>query len=70
MHTMSKPTKSQASDTQELPVIGYTKADAARMLTISSRSLDHLIKRGQIRIVKLGRRVIVPASVLHELMDA
>ena len=69
---MPKPSKSaplaQSSDTHELPVVGYTKADAARMLTLSLKSLDNLIKHGALRHVKLGRRVLIPASAIDDLL--
>ena len=43
--------------------------DAARAIGISRSSLYRQIKQGRIRTVKLGRRTLVPTSVLAELID-
>jgi excisionase family DNA binding protein len=42
----------------------HPRADSARRLSISLRKLDELISEKKIRIVKIGRRTLVPASEL------
>ena len=47
-----------------------TVDEAATLLRISRRHLYELIAEGKIRAVKLGRRVIVPRSVIEALAAA
>jgi excisionase family DNA binding protein len=44
-----------------------TRVEAAALLRVSPRSVDKLIKRGLLRPVLLGRRVLLPMRELHRL---
>lgn len=47
---------------------GYTIDEAARRLTVSRRTLQQMIADGNLRVAKLGRRVVVPeAEILRVL---
>lgn len=50
--------------------MAYTPVEAARALGISERSLRALIAREQVRVVRVGRRVLVPVQELHRLLAA
>jgi excisionase family DNA binding protein len=43
----------------------YPRAGAARRLWISLRKLDQLISRKEIRVIRIGRRTLVPAAELE-----
>jgi len=45
----------------------YTRREAATYLRIGSSLLDRLIAAGDVRVVRLRRRVVIPASSLREL---
>jgi excisionase family DNA binding protein len=42
--------------------LAYTKADAAKMLSLSLRSIDNLIALKELTVRRVGRRVIIPAT--------
>jgi excisionase family DNA binding protein len=43
--------------------------EAGEMLSIAPRTIRAWIKSGRIRAVRLGRRVLVPVSELHRLIQ-
>jgi len=45
----------------------YSLDEAAESISLSRRSLYHLIESGELRTVKLGRRRLVPRSELERL---
>ena len=45
----------------------YSKVEAAKLLSISVRSLEYLIAAGMIRVVRKGRRVLLPRSEILRL---
>ena len=45
-----------------------TIAQAAEALTVSISTMKALIAKGSVRVVRLGRRVIVPASEIARLL--
>jgi excisionase family DNA binding protein len=47
---------------------GFKPRDAAFELTISRSHLYNLIKKGEIRVVKIGHRTVVPASEIDRLL--
>jgi excisionase family DNA binding protein len=47
-----------------------SKQEAARMLGVSLRSLEHLISRQEISTRKIGRRVLIPRSVIESFAKA
>jgi excisionase family DNA binding protein len=44
----------------------YDKKDAAELLSISVRSIDYLIAEGQLRVRRVGRRVLIPYQSLQQ----
>lgn len=46
----------------------YTVPQAAEMLGLSEVYLRVMLKRGDIRCVKAGRRVLVPATAIREFL--
>lgn len=46
----------------------YTVSQAAEMLGLSEVYLRVMLKRGDIRSVKAGRRVLVPATAIREFL--
>ncbi|BDG16980.1 helix-turn-helix domain-containing protein [Thermus brockianus] len=62
---MPNPTTPQTA----LPPVAYNIAQAARVLGIGERTLRYLIRAGQIRVARVGRRVLVPHSALVEFVE-
>ena len=50
-------------------LLAYSKREAAAATSLSVRSLDYLIERGQLRAVKVGRRVLIPSRELERLIE-
>jgi excisionase family DNA binding protein len=44
-------------------------AEAARLLGISERHANELIRRGELPHVRLGHRVVVPRKALERLLE-
>jgi len=40
----------------------YTRTDAARRLRCSQATIRHMIENGDLRVVRFGRRTVIPAS--------
>jgi len=53
---------------QFLPLL-YSKREAARLLSVSVRTLHALVEAHQLRTVHVGRRVLVPHAALVEFCD-
>ena len=49
--------------------LAVTIAEAAQMTTLCRRTIANCVKRGQIRVVKIGRRTIIPISSLEALVS-
>ena len=47
---------------------GFKPAEAARQLSISRTGLYRLIHTGDIRVVKIGHRTVVPAAEIERLL--
>lgn len=45
-----------------------TREEAAALVGVSVRTLDELIKEGRIRVVRVGRRVLVLRSAVSEFL--
>ena len=52
------------------PRKAYTVADAAAALGVSEWLIRDLCRTGQLRCVRLRRRIIIPADALDELLAA
>jgi len=48
----------------------YSPNEAAEQLSIGRTTLFALIKEGRLRVIKLGRRTLVPASALAALIQS
>ena len=46
----------------------YSKAELATQLGVSKDSVNRAIKGGEIRIVRFGRRVLIPCDQLARLL--
>lgn len=58
---------SRSESLRDLPErILVNKRDAARMLSISLRTLDYLIFNQELSVRRIGRRVLIPRRVLEE----
>ena len=47
----------------------YTVAEAAELLRVSQWLVREACRRGEIRSVRLGSRIIIPAAALDEFLD-
>lgn len=47
-----------------------SREEAAQALTISTRTLDRLIRAGRLAIVKVGARVLVPTSEVDRFLGS
>ena len=52
----------------ELTPLAYRLEDAARMLTIDTRTLRRMIDRGEVCVAKLGRRRAISAAEVNRLL--
>jgi len=50
-------------------LLAYSKREASAATSLSVRSLDYLIEKGQLRAVKVGRRVLIPSRELERLIE-
>ena len=50
-------------------LLAYSKKEAAAATSLSVRSIDYLIEKGQLRAVKVGRRVLIPSKELERLVE-
>lgn len=48
--------------------IAVSKAEAARLLSLSNRTVDRRLADGSIRHVKIGGRVVIPVAELERLV--
>jgi excisionase family DNA binding protein len=47
----------------------YTIDEAARLLGISRNSAYEAARRGELPVIRLGRRILIPRSRLADLLD-
>lgn len=48
--------------------LAYNTEEAARALGLSPRTVRTMIARDELRVVRVGRRVLIPAEALRELL--
>jgi excisionase family DNA binding protein len=48
-----------------LPLL-YSKKEAARLLSVSIRTIDYLLSRQELESRKLGKRVLIPRHALEK----
>ena len=56
-------------DEQEVPAVLYRVEEAAEALRLSRSAIYELIRSGQLRSVKVGRRRLIPVDALRECVD-
>lgn len=49
---------------EEEPRLLYDRKNAARQLSISVRSLDYLIARGELQYRRMGKKILIPRGEL------
>ncbi len=49
--------------------LGYSIKNAARAVDCSERTIYNLVDAGKLRMVKVGRRSIIPAADLRALIE-
>lgn len=47
--------------------IAFSVAEVAKLIGVHQNSVKNYVKRGEIRVVKLGARVLVPKAELERL---
>jgi excisionase family DNA binding protein len=55
-------------DDLSLTKFAYSKAEAAKMISVSLRTIDNLIAQKELTARKIGRRVVVPHSSIVALL--
>lgn len=48
--------------------LAYSKAEAAKLLGLHENSVSNAIRRGELRAVRLGTRVLIPRGELERLL--
>ena len=48
----------------------YSVDDAATLMSVGKRSLYREIASGRIKVVKMGKRTLVPAGAIQDWMEA
>ena len=48
--------------------LAYTKVEVARMLGISVQTVNRMIARGEIPVIRAGKRVLIPRDFLEETL--
>lgn len=51
-----------------MPRLALTKEEAADALSVCPRSIDMLIASGQLRPVRVGRRVLIAVAEIHRYL--
>lgn len=64
-----KDSHDESVATGEQPLI-YGVEEAARVLRISRDTTYELLRSGQLRSIKVGRRRLIPAVAIHEYIRA
>ena len=52
-----------------VPKLALSYAEAADALALSARTVEELVKLGQLPVVRVGRRVLLPVSALQTWLD-
>ena len=66
---MTPPEKPERKQTENIERIGVSIPQAAKLLDVGKPLMTHLVKTGQIRAVKLGKRVVVSVQSLRDFVD-
>ena len=66
---LAKSTQPKNEQTKHASQIGVSINEAAALLGVSKMTFLPLIKDGQVRTARIGKRVIVSVKSLHEFVD-
>lgn len=47
----------------------YTKRETAELLSLSPRTIDNLIARNELRVKRVGKRVLIISDSLHRFVN-
>jgi excisionase family DNA binding protein len=61
---------SAAADSTPIQKFLYTRHEGCKSIGVSLRSLDYLISAGEIKIRRVGKKVLVPTSELAKFARA
>lgn len=50
------------------PRATYTVLEAANLLGVNAKTFYEAVKRNQVPAIKIGGRILVPKSALHEML--
>jgi excisionase family DNA binding protein len=53
---------------QSTPVRAVSKKEAARLLGLSVRTIDHYVALKMIRVIRVGKRVLVPTTSIDSVL--
>lgn len=69
-HTAELTAQQRAAEPRAIttPLL-YSRKEAARLLSISLRSVDYMIAGGKLRTRKIGSRILIPASAVHRMAE-
>lgn len=68
VHPERKPAARTVSDSDDRILVG--RREAARMLSISQRSIDYLVANRQLNVRRIGGRVLIPVNELRRYARA
>lgn len=55
--------------TKQQTPLAYTAEEVAERLGLSAWSVRYAVRKGELRAVKLGRRILIPAAALDEFLN-
>jgi excisionase family DNA binding protein len=55
---------------QKQDKLAFSKDEVAESIGVSKDSVDRAIRRGELKSIRFGRRVLIPKSELTRLLDA
>jgi excisionase family DNA binding protein len=67
--TRQKGTPAMIHDPPRLPRLAFTVAEAADVLSLSRTELYRLVKRGEIRARRCGRRLLISRRALEQYVE-
>lgn len=58
-----------AATSLQLEPLLYDRKTAARLLSVSIRSVDYMIAAGKLRHRRIGSRVLIPSEAVRKIAD-
>ena len=53
----------------QVPKLALSISEAAEALALSARTVEELVKRGELPVKRVGRRVLLPVTALQVWLD-